>query len=323
MVEVAAEADSAQAADARGIADKILHGATLEEAIPGNTEGGLKEAAAEVDSKAATPAKEPPKEPAKEAATEPEDPESLAIIMRARKNARKIQEKAREEENARLAAIEQRAKALEAQQQQLMEQLTTDPVGALKSMGFTEEQIAKKLLGQDAGAPNPLERRLAELEAKLKEQAKADEARKAAQEAKEHEQVITSIKRGFIGHVVEKEANFPYLTSFYEDDPQELADRAFNIAETYRARTGKTATYQEVAAFLEDELVRKYTVVQTRTKPAVVEEKATSKAGKTLTPGDASQRASKPRKEVSDMDEDERRAEAARLAAETILGRGR
>lgn len=322
MVEVAAEVDSAQAADARGVADKILQGVSLEEAIPGNTpEGGLKEAAAEVDAKAKEAPKEAPKEPAKEA--EPEDPESLAIIMRARKNARKIQEKAREEENSRLAAIEQRAKALEAQQQQLMEQLTTDPVGALKSMGFTEEQIAKKLLGQDAGAPNPLERRLAELENKLKEQAKADEARKAALEAKEHEQVINSIKRGFIGHVVEKEAELPYLTSFYEDDPQELADRAFSIAETYRARTGKTATYQEVAAFLEDELVRKYTVVQTRTKPAVVEEKATSKAGKTLTPGDASQRASKPRKEVSEMDEDERRAEAARLAAETILGRGR
>ena len=80
----------------------------------------------------------PAKEPAKEA--EPEDPVPGDYHAGTQERLARFRREAREEENARLAA-EQRAKALGAQQQQqLVEQLTTDPVGALKSMGFTEEQ---------------------------------------------------------------------------------------------------------------------------------------------------------------------------------------
>ena len=122
---------------------------------------------------------------------------------------------------------------------------------------------------------------------------------------------------------MEKEANFPYLTSFYEDDPKSLR----TALSTSRRPTGLVLVRQpptrEVAAFLRTNLSESTLLYRLAPSPRFVEEKATSKAGKTLTPGDASQRASKPRKEVSDMDEDERRAEAARLAAETILGRGR
>lgn len=312
----AIEVDSGLAEEARAFADKVLSGEVSTDPPAEEPAKAAEEPAVEEK-----PAKEVEKPAAEAKPTEDDDPESLAIVLRAKRNARRIEERATAAAQERVAAVERRAAELEQAQSKLLEGLKSDPIAALRDLGFTEEEIAQRLLGQPVATRKPdlVAQRLERLERELEAERVAKLQREKQAEEAQRNHALDSIKRGFVGHVASNDADYPHLVSFYEDNPQELADKAIAAADAYRAHTGRETSYKDVAAFLEEELARKYTVVQQRTTKPAVEQVAKKQGQRTLTPGDAAQRASVPKKAVEDMDEEERREEATRLAAEIVV----
>ncbi|TXH51983.1 MAG: hypothetical protein E6Q97_17035 [Desulfurellales bacterium] len=265
------------------------------EGRPGDGEGGEKHA-----------------EPVKAGAAEDKPEDDLEAVLRGRSERVKQRLDARKQ----LQELEAKVQAAQRAAQELVEKAQKDPLGLLRKAGYTDEAIAKALLGEDSARPpvnDPVAARLEKLEKLLEGRAAEERSAREAAEAAALQQAQAQVKREFVGYVASQQDEFTHLSAYYDDSPEELATRALEVADTYRERTGKETSFEAVARYLENDLRTRYSKVLQRRQPEPPKSAASpSKGQKTLTASDAAPRSSP--KDPANMTESEARKEALRLA---------
>jgi hypothetical protein len=223
----------------------------------------------------------------------------------------------RRREARKLDEIDQRARDAEAALKRAAEfesRLKSDPIGALRSLGYSEEDIARHLLGEKKPARSEAEERLERLERMLMEQQEREKEIAAKREQESKAAAESQTKRGFVTFVAQNLDKFKHIAAHYDDDPRELAEDAIRLASQYRERTGRDTNFETVARFIENDLQKRYARFHKQPEPAKGDP---PKKERTLSAEDASARVT-PRKSPKEMTEDEARHEAERLAGQLL-----
>lgn len=315
------------AAEARALADSILNppaagdepGALATEPVPAPTKhesvvaNSLPKGGA---GKAAEPAEGQEGVHAGEGGAAPE--ESPVADLEAVLKGRSERVKARLQTKAQLQELEERVQAAQRAAQELEERAKKDPLGFLRGAGYTDEAIAKALLGEPASNPaDPVQARLDKLERLLTEKQAQEQRALEAAKAAQLEQGRAAVKREFITHVaMAADSDYAHLAAYYDDAPDELAERALAIADKYREATGRDTSFEAVAQYLEQDLRTRYSRITQRQQPQSAgtgSAKSPPKGQTTLTATDAAPRSAPP-KDPRDMTEEEARKEALKLA---------
>jgi len=223
--------------------------------------------------------------------------------------------------------IQQMAAKVE-RDRQLVEQLKKDPVRAVREAGWDPEEFIMSL-AKEGTEEGKMARLLREQNQRLDEMNRwKEEQARAAQEAQEraqYQQMVQyrqQMERQFLGHVASEE-NFPHINTFYNGREHSLIAEADMVAAQYRELTGKEASLEDIAEYIEEVLAERAGKWYDKTKsskvnaPSNAGKPARGATGKTLTNSDASDRRSVG-KDISELDGDER-LEAARTAVRAAL----
>lgn len=267
-----------------------------------------------------------------EADAKKEDPTKLAVVLRARQHAQRVREAGeaearaireqaqRELEEARrmkaeLEPYQRAAAAFRKNPQEGIRELT-------RATSLPTREIVDGLVQE--GAPDPvrdMQRQLQEalqeisaLKGGLKER---DEHTKRA-EAQRHVQQETT---QFLSHVAGDGEKYKLLNAVYEDDVPALLERANRVQAEYFQRTGRYASREDVAEYLElleQERAARYTKV---TAPQAAEQK-TQPGGRAnghspISAAASAQRATGP-VTPEQMTDEERRAAAIKAGEQAL-----
>lgn len=223
---------------------------------------------------AAPPTEEPTAEPGKE---KPPSAREWAVLNHKREKLAKDQAafNAKYDHGQKeLAALETRAKELDARQQQF-DALDTDPRAMVeymaKKLGLSRGKIVNtinELLLDES--KNPSELRVAKLEQDLKrrdeeaaakKERDAEDAKKADQQAREGK--VTGYQRQIADFVKENADHYVHLTTFNEED---VAKTAWGRIKSHYDKTKESLPLDEVLATLEAEEEQKFVAREERRK---------------------------------------------------------
>lgn len=287
-------------------------------AYRGAVGGGEEEAkppAPEAEAKPPAPADAKPAEPEPEA--EP-DAKGIAKILKQREKANDAREEARKAaEEAKAAVAEAKearetAAAMKKEAEAFLQTLRRDPIAAIRAAGWDPDELVLNL--RDSGTPGAsaqreqlaLKQELAELRDALKQR----EAREREAEERRGQETARAraheAEQGFLKVALDAE-KFPALSHVYGKRPHLLVAEATRVAETYHARTGQYATWNEIAEYLDsDHSDLKLPTQPNGQRDASPAERAPG--SRTLTAEAASERRSAPVLEWDEMTDEQRRA---------------
>ena len=228
----------------------------------------------------------------------------------------------------------QREKAAVAAERERLAMFRKDPVRAIRENGWDKPEdfildIATE--GTPEGQARRMQRDLiTRLEAaeNWQKQELANRQRYAAeQESRSKAQFRQSVEQQFLKTSLESktpdgEDKHPHLASFYKGHEVGLIAEADVVAEQYRNVTGKEASFEEIAEYLEERAAKWYKQMSGRTQavPPVTQGRPTQGSAtgkKSLSPAGSSERRSLGTS-IKDLDGDER-LEAARTAVAAAI----
>lgn len=144
-------------------------------------------------------------------------------------------------------ALERQTHAREVQEArsvlQLVAQVRQNPtIAGLKALGFDYMQLTTEMV--NAGTPEAIARAAAEETRQLKEQLQRQQQQQTQLQADRHDAktIVTMIE--------ENEELFPDIVTY---PVEQIAARAIQIRDAWRAQTGRFPTYQQVAERLQEE----------------------------------------------------------------------
>jgi hypothetical protein len=270
-------------------------------------------------------AKDEKKEPVTAPPVE-EDEHALKRVLRERKQIAERKAVQEQEFNQRAQQLRQYEAQIAAREQKLaqdarrMEALRKDPARAIKENGWDPEDFILTLAregtpeGQAMRQQRALQEQLQELAAWKKSQedqrAQQEERYKLQRERTYRQQV----EQKFVSVALNEEKH-PLLTEMYGEHQQALLAEADLVAEQYRHLTGKEASFEDVAEYLEERAGEWYNRVSKKrgqqapssgTKGKPTQGNAT---GTTLSPEGSSERRTQGTI-LKDLDGDERLAAA-------------
>lgn len=273
----------------------------------------------------AKPAADKVKAEAKPAPKPEEDAESLKAVLAQRKQLAAAKAQASQAESRAMQEIRQYKAQLDQEKQEVarerarFEQLRKDPTRAFKEMGWDPEEAILDMArsGTPEGKAAREQRELQESIRELREW-KAQQARDAEAQQRTHQQrqavaYRQQVEKAFVGIAMNEEKH-PHLAGMYQGHEAGLLAEADVIAEQYRNLTGKEASFEDVAEYLEERSANWYKSMSTRNQQAqipVTRGKPTqgNATGRTLSPEGSSERRSLGTM-LKDLDGEERLAAA-------------
>jgi hypothetical protein len=210
------------------------------------------------------------------------------------------------------------------QERARLHKLKASPLEAIKELGWNTDDLVRNVINE--GDPQWQQ---------LTQQQKLIEAQKAElqeirsyidqyktnyqQEQEQRRQLIDQTTKQavydkFLGNIATEE-KCPALRSLYE--PDEIVAKGDAIADSYRARTGKVASLEEIAEYLEHQASEKLASIRDKSRGQGNATKSKANGPRTLSAASASERRSSPRP-VRDMDPTEEREALMAAAAEAM-----
>ncbi len=271
--------------------------------------------------------------PAKEA---DDDAESLKNVLKQRKQmaaAKAAQSaetaKAMQELRQYKAQLD-REKAEVERERQKFQVLRKDPAKAFREMGWDPESAILDMARE--GTPEGLAaRQQREMQAELAEirQWKAEQARQAENaqaQRQQHQQVAyrQQVEKAFTSLALD-DTKHPHLAGMYQGQEALLLSQADVIAEQYRNLTGKEASFEDVAEYLEERSANWYKTMSTKGTGGQQVQAAVTKGkpargngtGQSLTPEGSSERRTLGTT-LKDLDGEERLAAAREAVGAAI-----
>lgn len=295
--------------------------------------------------KDAKDAKDGKDKPTKDKGEAEDTDESLKKVLKDRKANAYYKAKQTEELAQQAAQMRQAQQELARERQQLerdrqqLAMLRKDPVRAIRDNGWDPESFILDLAqeGTPEGQARRQQRQQAEELAEMKAWRKAQEDKVLnerrqfeQQKAVNYRQLIEKefLRTAFESKTDQGEEKHPYLSSFYKGHEEGLLAEADVIAEKYRQLTGKEASFEDIAEYLEDRAVTWYKNRSTASfvpqagqqiRPQVPQGRSTqgSVTGSTLSPNDSGERRSLG-PSLKDLDGEERLATAREAVAAAI-----
>lgn len=266
-----------------------------------------------------------------------DDAESLKRVLKERKESASQKQKQMDELTRARQEMQQFQQQLLRQQQEIEQEkrrihaLRSDPARAIKEIGYDPEEFILDLAQE--GTPEGLARRKAREQANELQQLKAwrqSQEQAAQQQRQQYEQQRQQeyrrlVETNFLKTALDEE-KYPHVASFYKGKEHMLVVQGDLIADQYSELAGKTATFDDIADFLESEMRDWYTTRSGsqqgqqnsgRLPQNVGQSTQGSVTGRTLNPDLSSERRSLGTM-LKDLDGDERLA-AAREAVGAAL----
>ncbi len=273
----------------------------------------------------AKPKSDEKKTEAKPAPSAEEDAESLKNVLKQRKQLAAAKAQQSQQVSKELQELRQYKQQLDYERQEVQREkariaaLRTDPARAIKEAGWDPEEFILDLARQ--GTPEgAAARQQRELRDQLKElhdwkasQAKQAEEAQVAAQRRQQANYRQHVEKTFVSLAMD-EAKHPHLAGMYAGHEAGLLAEADVIAEQYRNLTGKEASFEDVAEYLEERSANWYKTMSTKSQQAqapVTRGKPTqgNGTGKTLSPEGGSERRSLGTM-LADLDGEERLAAA-------------
>ncbi len=236
------------------------------------------------------------------------------------------------------AQLQQQKAELERDRQRLAK-LRSDPAGAIRDNGWDPETFILDLAqeGTPEGQARRQQRELQQQLAEMKAWKEAQETQRAENERLQHmhqlNQRRAQVEQHFVGLALD-EGKHPHLSAFYQGHEASLVAEGDSIADQYRNLTGKEATFEDIAEYLEERAAKWYKTMNEKTQSGASQrsQKASapsvkgrptqgSATGRTLSPEDSSERRSLGAN-LKDLDGDERLATAREAVAVAIRASG-
>ncbi len=275
-------------------------------------------------------AEDKPEPDVKAAKSAEEDAESLKNVLKQRKQlaaAKQAQSAETQRAMAEVRAYKQQLdmeKAEIERERQRFQVLRKDPAKAFREMGWDPESAILDMAregtpeGMAARQQREMQQQLAEIRQWKEEQAQQAQRQ---QEQRQHQQQVhyrQQVENAFTGMALNEEKH-PHLAGMYKGQEALLLSQADVIAEQYRNLTGKEASLEDVAEYLEERSANWYKSMRTKDNgssgqqaPATVSKGKPAQGnatGVSLTPAGSSERRSLG-KMLQDLDGDERLAAA-------------
>lgn len=274
--------------------------------------------------------------PAKAKAEEPAEPSETEIRKRLKERSRVIKERqSAKEEAERITAESRKLQAeLEFHKRQIQQEyaklhkLKSNPVEAIREAGWDPEELIHSL-ARSGSYEGKLEQQMAAQKRMLEEQRQRHEAYVRHQQemqeqhmARQQEAYRGSIENKFIESALNEEKH-PFTNAFYADRKAALVAEGDWIADQYREVTGREASLDDIADYIEEQLQlayntfseKKKSVSSKKGKPAQSE--LGKKPPKILNPKDVEKSSMVDDEKLKDLDDDDLLAkakQAARLA---------
>ncbi len=287
----------------------------------------------DADGKFVKSGKEPAKTAEKAEPTAEEDSESLKQVLKQRKQIAQVKAQQNQEFQRQAQELRQLRAEIEADKQEVAREkarfasLRSDPARAIREIGYEPEEFILDLArentpeGLQARQQRALQDQLKEIQDWKAQQ--AQEREEAVQRQQQHQvvQYRKDVERAFIGVALNEEKH-PHLTGMYKGHEMGLLAEGDVVAEQYRNLTGKEASFDDIAEYLEERTANWYNSMSTRSqqvKAPVTQGKSTqgNATGRTLSPEDTSERRALGTS-LRDLDGEER-LEAARHAVGAAL----
>jgi hypothetical protein len=265
-------------------------------------------------------------------AEEPVDPDTANVkqVLKQREKLAQQKQKAQQEYQQHQMRMQQeyaeiqRMRAETENQRKQLEELRKNPVKAIRDMGWDPEDLIVSLAnegtaeGKMAALIRQQQHQLEEINNWKRQQAEQAEQTKAQQQQQQMSQYRNYIENKFIGHVGNEET-FPHINAFYKGREASLIAEGDMVAAQYRELTGKEASLEDIAEYIEETLAERSNAWYERNKsskvnaPSVAGKPARGSSGKTLTNTAASSRHSAG-KDLRDLDGEDR-LEAAKSSS--------
>ncbi len=273
-----------------------------------------------------------------------EDGQNLKRVLAERKQIASQKEVQRQELAKQTQQLQQAQRQLQAQQAELdrrearMNQLRSDPIRAIKENGWDPESFILDIAqdgtpeGQRSRQQRELQAQYAEMKAWKAEQERVHLQNQERQQQAQRDNHRANVEQSFVALAL-NEAKHPHLAAFYTGHEAGLVAEGDSVADQYRNLTGKEASGEEIAEYLEERAATWYksmsakaqgaTQATTKTQVAVPQGRSTqgSATGRTLSPDDSSERRSLG-KSYQDLDGEERLAVAREAVGAALRASG-
>ncbi|MDD5374481.1 hypothetical protein [Acidithiobacillus sp.] len=262
-------------------------------------------------------------EPAKVAKEAEDDVESLKNVLKQRKQmaaakAAQSQETQRAMQELRQykAQLDQEKAEVERERQRF-QVLRKDPAKAFREMGWDPEAAILDMAregtpeGQAARQQREMQAELAEIRQWKAQQARQAEEYQAQRQQAQQVQYRQQVEKAFTSVALD-ESKHPHLAGQYAGQEALLLSQADVIAEQYRNLTGKEASLEDVAEYLEERSANWYKTHSSKQAPATSFKGKPAQGnatGQSLTPEGSSERRSLGTM-LKDLDGEERLAAA-------------
>lgn len=262
---------------------------------------------------------------AKPEPTPEEDATSLKAVLRQRKQLAEAKAQASQAENRALQEVRQMRAQLEAERQEIhrekakFELLRKDPTRAFREMGWDPEEAILDMArsgtpeGKAAREARELQDSVRELREWKAQQARQAEEWQVQQQRRQAANYRQQVEKTFVGLAMD-DTKHPHLAGMYKGHEAGLLAEADVIAEQYRNLTGKEASFEDVAEYLEERSANWYKSMSSRNQQAPIPVTKGKPAqgnatGRTLSPEGSSERRSLGTM-TADLDDEERLARA-------------
>lgn len=252
------------------------------------------------------------------------DPLKVAVVMRAREQARRIMEEARgkaDEVARKERELAQLQSSIESERKTI-ELFKKDPIKAIEIAGKDPAWFTEQVLLH--GRPDPVKEQLSPVEEKLSvTQDRLEKLEQMLQQRMQADEKAQADKaaEAFTQMVIRDDEKYPYLSAIYSDDSGELIQKANNIAQLVYDRTESYPSFEDIAEYLEDLEQKRYSRLQGRQKTdgngkAPQDARAKEKGVRTLGGAAVSQKASNqiPFEKMNEMQQREYLKQQAELA---------
>ena len=261
--------------------------------------------------------KEEEVEPAKEEVSEKEVRKALASrakVVKERQSAQEEASRIRQEALQLRAEVEYQRQEVQ-RQAEWFRQLKANPVQAIKETGVDPEEFIHSLArsgSYEGKLEAELMRQRAQTEQLALQQRQFQEQQMRVQEEHQQRQATqfrSSVEDQF-SSICLNEEKFPHLANFYADRKQSLVAEGDWIAGQYREVTGREASLEDIAEYIEEQMSSAYNKFQEKKKSVSSPSKGkqskadTAKPVKTLSSKD-SEKGSLKMDNLSELDDDD------------------
>jgi hypothetical protein len=272
-------------------------------------------------------------EPAAEPGTEPAaETNRIAAVLRAKKQAQQVRDKAQAEYEAKLRELEQRDQALREREQKWSRTLREKPIDGLRELGIEPREFFEKAVA-DPKELDPVTQLRHEFQqerqARMRLEQQLAERDKHAEE-RQRQGALQAEKQRFVSTVFSAGDKFPALQAFYEDSPGDLAEDALRVVNDFVSRGGDPSdiTNDDIAEYLEQQKNQYFSLIRSRLERVGSQADQPADGVVSISNAQVARKASRPKKTVEEMSTEEAREEALKLLEEPFerarkLGRPR